>query len=370
VIVLQLISFENLKVLYICTSINLFTYYNTIKMKKNLLIVIALLSVTIAYSQNDSLVLKNGDVIIGELKGMDRGVATFETDYSDSDFKIEWDGITEIYTSTSYMLSLSDGTRLNGKISSSAKNKVNLILEDGNTKEININDIVFLKSVDDGFWDQVYASIDFGLDLTKAQHLNSFSTRSKFGYLAQRWSIDLNFNTFISKQDDADRIQRTDGGVSFNYYLPRDWYIPVSITYLSNTEQRLDARWNELLGIGKFVIHTNSAFWGFAAGASLNVESYSPLNEVKTNSQSFEGYFGTELNLFDIGDFSLSTKATVYPSFTESGRWRADFTFDTKYDLPLDFYIKIGTSLNYDNQPVEGASDLDYVLYSGFGWEW
>jgi len=31
---------------------------------------------------------------------------------------------------------------------------------------------------------------------------------------------------------------------------------------------------------------------------------------------------------------------------------------------------KLRISLDYDNQPVEGATDLDYVFHSGFGWEW
>lgn len=83
-----------------------------------------------------------------------------------------------------------------------------------------------------------------------------------------------------------------------------------------------------------------------------------------------EGYLGTELNLFDIGDLSLITTAKVFPGITEKGRWRADFNFDMKYDLPLDFYIKLGYSLNWDNQPVEGAEAVDYVLHTGFGWEW
>lgn len=339
-------------------------------MMKYLLIVIIILCAVFAYSQNDSLVLKNGDIIIGELKDMNRGVVTFETDYSDSDFKIEWNGITEIYTVSSYMITLSDGTRLNGRIESYGDKKVKLILEDGDTKEVAISYIVFLKSVDKGFWDQLYASVDIGLDLTRANHLSTFSTRSTVGYMAQRWSADINFNYLISTQDSTEKIRRTDGGLAYKYYLPRDWYIPVSITYLSNTEQRLDARWNGLLGIGKFVIHTNRVYWGFAIGASLNSERYSPLDEPITHTQSLEGYLGTELNLFDIGDLSLSTKARAYPSFTESGRWRADFNFETKYDLPLDFYIKISVSLDYDNQPVAGASDLDYVLHTGFGWEW
>ena len=83
-----------------------------------------------------------------------------------------------------------------------------------------------------------------------------------------------------------------------------------------------------------------------------------------------EAYFGSELNMYDIGDLNLLTKASIYPSLTESGRWRVDFVFDAKYDLPLDFYIKLGINLNYDNQPVEGGSETDYVFQTGFGWEW
>ena len=67
---------------------------------------------------------------------------------------------------------------------------------------------------------------------------------------------------------------------------------------------------------------------------------------------------------------SLLTKIVVYPSITEKGRVRLDFNFDMKYDLPLDFYLQIGTTLNFDNQAVEGAPELDYVVQSTFGWKW
>ena len=50
------------------------------------------------YAQNDSLVFKNGNIIVGEIKSMDRGVVVVSTDYSDSDFKIEWDKIITIRT--------------------------------------------------------------------------------------------------------------------------------------------------------------------------------------------------------------------------------------------------------------------------------
>ena len=74
--------------------------------------------------------------------------------------------------------------------------------------------------------------------------------------------------------------------------------------------------------------------------------------------------------MFNTGDLSLLTNIVAYPSFTESGRWRTDFKFDAKYDLPLDFYIKMGLTVNYDNQPAPGSPETDYIFHTGFGWEW
>ena len=83
-----------------------------------------------------------------------------------------------------------------------------------------------------------------------------------------------------------------------------------------------------------------------------------------------EAYAGTELNIFDIGDLNLLSSLYVYPSLTESGRWRSDFKFDTKYDLPKDFYIKIGLTWNYDNRPAVEGKETDYVMAFSVGWEW
>lgn len=326
-----------------------------------------ILSTTISFAQTDSLILTNGNIIVGEFKDMDKGVLTIETDYSDSDFKIEWGGIKEMYSNTKFLITLSNGTRYNGPLKTSTAGAVIIDDIDTGSEEVNLNEIVFLKSVDEGFLSRLYANVDLGFSFTKANNLRQISMRSKIGYLAERWQADASYNNLYSTQDETDPIRRIDGGLSYKYYLPMDWYLPVDLTFLSNTEQLIDLRLNAKVGIGKYIIHTNNAYWGFAVGASYVNENFSSDAEEKN---SLEGYFGSELNLYDIGDLSLLTKAVAYPSITESGRWRGDFVFDTKYDLPLDFYIKLGFTLNYDNQPVEGAPDSDYVFTTGLGWEW
>jgi hypothetical protein len=320
------------------------------------------------FAQSDSLILKNGNVIIGEIKNMDRGVLTIETDYSDSDFKIEWDGINEIHTVSSFLITLSDGRRYNGTIESILDSTaVKLLDPDEGTQTSEINDIVFLKSVDEGFWSRLYASIDLGFSHTKANNLRQVNLRSTLGYLAERWSADANINTVQSTQDEVEPTRRSDAGLNYRYYLPVDWYVPVDLTFLSNTEQKLDLRTNAKMGIGKYLIHTNRTYWGFVVGFSWVNENFSSEDP---DRKSWEGYFGTELNMFDVGDLSLVTKAVAFPGITEAGRWRFDLGFDTKYDLPLDFYIRLGLTYNFDNQPVEDASQSDYVFQTSIGWEW
>ncbi len=342
-------------------------------MKKYLLIAIAFFSAAIVFSQNDSLILNNGDVIIGEIKNMERGVVTIETDYSDDDFKIEWDGIKEMHTITSFLINTSDGDRFNGAIESSGDKMVLITLDDGGTKEMAFLDIVYLKSVDDGFWNKMDAFIDVGFDMMKENNQMTFSTRSGIEYMAPVWSLGLTYNTNFTQRDDvADPSKRTDGGLAGKYFLPKSFYIPVSVTYLKSSELSLNSRWTPSAGVGYYIFRTNHLYWGVDAGAAYNAENYAQPDSTPNyyTHNSFEGFFGTDLNLYDIGDFSLSTTARAFPSFTESGRWRVDFNLDTKYDLPLEFYIKIGFSMNYDNQPVTEGSEMDYTLHTGVGWEW
>jgi hypothetical protein len=319
-----------------------------------------------ASAQKDSLILSNKDVIVGDIKSMDRGVVTIETDYSKDDFRVEYSGISWIKTSSFFIITLADGTRLNGQLETADQGKIKIKTDAGVETVIGIADLVYIKSLDKGFKDRLNASVDFGFGLTKSQNLKQLSLRSNIGYVTESWSADVHYNSIYSNQDGVDPIRNTDAGLTFNYLLPKDWYIPVSLTLLSNTEQKIDLRTLGKLGVGNYIIHTNHSYWGVAGGITYNAENYADAEDRK----SWEGYFGTELNLYDIGDLSLLTKLVAYPSFTESGRWRSDFNFDVKYDLPLDFYIKLGLTATYDNRPVEGASDTDYMMQTGFGWKW
>lgn len=319
-------------------------------------------------AEPDSIIFNNNNYVVGQVKSMSRGVLMMETPYSDKDFAIELDGVKEIYCSTYFLITLTNGDRYYGNLKSTGPRSVVIMTDDGQEIEVKLNDIVIMNDVDQDFWSRLYASIDIGLNITKANDFRQVSMRSTAGYHAKRWDLNAAYNNLTSIQENAENVERTDANIGYRYYLPKDWYLISSITFLSNTEQRLDLRSTLNIGFGKYLVHTNRKYWSIGAGVNLNREQFS--SDVNDRN-SIESFFGSELNLFDVGDVDLFTRFLAYPSLTESDRWRTDFNFDTKYDLPYidDFYVKLGFTLNYDNQPVEGAEELDYIFHTGFGWE-
>ncbi len=317
-------------------------------------------------AQTDSLILSNGDIMVGEIKSMDKGVLIIETPYSKNDFNVKWVEIQEIYSKTRFLISLADGRRLNSIITTKQPGLLVIEGEDGDLEEINILDLVYLKELENKFWSRVNASVDLGVSFNKANNLKQINAAAALGYLTDKWGFDTYFKFTSSSQDSIASTIRKEGGINFRYFLEKDWYILPEGSYLSNTEQALRSRITGKLGAGRYLAHTNKSYWGLIGGLSFNNENFTNGTESR-NSE--EAYAGTELNLFDTGDLTLFSNLYIYPSLTEKGRIRSDFKFDVKYEFAHDFYVKGSVTYNYDNQPAIQGNESDYVFSFSIGWE-
>lgn len=317
------------------------------------------------FSQQDTLVLSNGDQLIGEIKKMERGVLTFKTPYSSSDLKVKWKKVKTIKSDENFLITVADGERHKTEGIEARSTDSSPPVTD---KQVFVtDDIVFIKPVKDGFVSRLNTSISFGYNFTKASNLSQLTLAGTLGYTSDYYSIGTAFNTVRSSQDEVDEIQRTYGELSFNYFLKGDNFLIFQSEYLSNSEQKLKLRMTNKLGFGRYFIHSNQMYLAGAAGVAWNNERYDKALDEDRNSG--EAYVALQVNFFDFNDFSLVSGVTAYPSLTEKKRIRTDFKLDLKYDLPLDLFVKLGFSYNYDNKPVEGASYDDYVIRTTLGWE-
>lgn len=339
-------------------------------MKKNkYLLLLLLFSVTtLSFAQSiDTLYLKNGDRLIGEIKEMNKGVLTIETDYSDSDFKVEYKEIDHLECGQAFLISLSDGRTLKAtKLYTDPEKESLHIVTETQKLLVNVNDIVYIRPVKKGFMSRLDASISVGFNYTKASELKQLTVRSTLGYTADYWSLSGAYNSVRSNQSNTDEIHRTDANVVFKYFFKKNKYLLYSAEYLANSEQEIDIRLTNKLGVGNYFVHNNRMYFALGAGAAWNKEDY--FNN-ENNRNSAELFGAAELNIFDFEDFSLLSSLYVYPSLSESKRIRTDFKIDLKYDLPLDIFIKLGLTYNYDSKPVENTSKDDYVLQTTLGWD-
>ena len=84
---------------------------------------------------------------------------------------------------------------------------------------------------------------------------------------------------------------------------------------------------------------------------------------------SAEAYFGTEFMTEKLKVTDFITRFTYYPSLTISGRQRIAYRFDFDFNLPGDWYLRIGFFDNYDNKPPLGFSKNDYGWSNAFGFK-
>lgn len=320
------------------------------------------------FAQKDSIKLSNGNILIGEIKNMDKSVLIFKTPYSDSDFKIKWSKVKEFYSKRIFIISMVNGDRFHSSINTDSTDvsKVILMVDEEEIKT-ELNKIIFIDPFGSKFLSRLEVAIDAGITLTKANNAKQITSNASLAYTAYKWNYSSSFNLVYSKQDSTDNISRFQGGITVQRFLKNEWFLQSLVDLLSSSDQKIKLRTTGSFGAGYYFEKNNSLSFGSGGGLALNNESY--FDDPASAKNSLEAYVGTDFNKYDIGDLSLQTTAIFYPSITEKGRVRLDFNFNLKYDITSNLYIKTGITYNYDNQPVEGASKGDYTFQTTFGWD-
>jgi putative salt-induced outer membrane protein YdiY len=325
-----------------------------------------LLLCAIGHAQNDTIRLHNGDQLAGEIKLISNGVLTLKTPYSDKDFRIEFDKVEALVIQTKCLIILTDDRRRFGYVKTNETGKISILLDNNLIEEYPISEVIALQEVKNNFFRRFKAYIDLSYNFTKANSGTQFTASGKLMYNSESYLSEGFVSIMNSNQDQSDRIRRTESNLKFVWILPRKLYLVGETPFLSNTEQALTSRITPSIGIGKYIVSTNKLYLALSSGFAWNAETYT---DNSLNKNSTELFLSLGLNLFNFQDIDLNTDLKLYPSLTEKSRMRTDYNLNFKYDLPLDFYIKLGFSLNYDNKPAISGNEVDYVFTSGFGWK-
>ena len=318
----------------------------------------------VAHAAKDVVVTTSGDRLVGEIKGVEKDVLTLSTDYSDADFKIKWEKIASIESDRQFLVETFDGKRVSGALKADAQKKAAVVVADA---EVRLPDVSMVQPFERGFWSRFDAALDFGYSLTKTNSAKQLSLGGNLTYRDERNLDSLFVNVFRSSQANAPETQRWDLGNDFRHLLGTRWYVNTTQDLLNSEEQGLDLRTTIGGGGGRYLFRSGSQYLAAGGGLAWTNENYT--DPALPSENSAEAYLGTEFMTEKLKVTDLLTRFSYYPSLTISGRQRVNFRFDLDFNLPGDWYLRVGFFDNYDSRPPAGFSENDYGWSNAFGFE-
>ena len=108
-----------------------------------------------------------------------------------------------------------------------------------------------------------------------------------------------------------------------------------------------------------------SQYLSLGGGLAWTNENYT--DPAVPTADSVEAYLGTEFMTEKLKVADLVTRFNYYPSLTIDDRYRINYKFDLDFNLPGDWYFRIGLFENFDSQPPAGLSRNDYGWSNSFG---
>ena len=201
-----------------------------ILMYKGFLIVGLLLALKATGARPDTVYISSGEVLYGEIKSFDRNVLTFDTDYADSDFKIDWDEVIGLSSSTEFTIYTRYGKRITGIFRYDGKNKrLNGVVSENETLIFNLDDITWFITHEKIFWQRIKISIDGGYSYTKSSEAQQFSAMSKINYTSKNWYLGMDFNRIATIIKDSEHAKTTNGTGNFIYSLTKHTFTLVGL---------------------------------------------------------------------------------------------------------------------------------------------
>src|SRR5215217_308117 len=315
-------------------------------------------------AQTDTITLKQGINLIGQIVSADNSNLQFKTDFSSEALNIKWSEITALKGKNSYRVLSIDGNIAVGWLLMDTLQKQKLKVIANDTVLMDKGAIIEIKAFDKRISNRLKLDIDLGVIRTKANNSDQVNFEFALKYPAKRWDFGLNYAAFVSSADTISNV-RAGLNLSAKYNLPKRWFSLLQLSSFKSTEQQIDYRVNYLLGVGKYLYRKDKINISIYLGGTYNREKFTPSDVVFKTAEAFGGL---HFEMFPKEKLRIVSEFITYPSLSQSGRWRNYSKTDLLISLVKHFRFGMGYTLNTDSNPPVNSSRADYLFNVKLGW--
>ncbi len=324
------------------------------------------ISKTDAQTNWDTLFMKNGQVVYGEIKSISLGRVNFDAEDL-SLMSLKYDKVkTIIATKRYYRIETTSHKEYFGKLKYSDKEGF------VNISNIGKNDTILLAlseistlnyfSTKNNIWE---GKISAGYSYTKSSQIGRLNVDFSLKSIMKKGEFRTAGSTIITQDNGAWVRERESLSFNRDIYLNALWKAGVLLNYQRNLELGLARRYQEGVGVGYSFLSKSTMKGDIVSGLIVNQEK---------SSQNNQNVFTAELPiLFNYNFFrfqqpklSIYANESFYISLTQKGRVRQDGEIKIDWELIKDFSVSLKFYNNYDSKPASTvAGNFDYGIVFG-----
>ena len=328
-----------------------------------------------AQDRTDVVVMKNGDRITCEIKGLEAGVLYVSLDYVDGTIAVQWSKVARLESNRSFIVKTESGSVYTGKVSAAATTgdqpvKIQIAQATDKEVEVETTKVVSMDTTSKRFWNNLNGDISAGLIYSKGNQSTQYDLNAALEYPSGRWSVQGDFHSTLSTSSESSATERNQINLKVKRLLPmRNFYFTGSASFLQSSEQGISLQTSFGGGLGHYFKNTNRTRISLVGGIAWQRTNYDGTSSTLATQDTTAAVIATEIRASRFKRTSFNLDATLLPSLSDPGRvyFKVNQSFDIKLYRNLTWNISVYG--NWDNRPPGGLSGTDFGTSTGLGWK-
>jgi len=312
-------------------------------------------------------VLRNGDRLSGDIHSLEFGILTLSTDNM-STLSIEWPAVRSVASKFEFAIERRDGTKYHGVIATSDDGSDLVIQSEGGSVRIPMAEVERISRFSPRFWDRINGGLSIGFSYSKSSAIQVSNVNFNANYRSTAIESSLAFSSNTTKDSSGSTTDRQllSGAVQFLRQSRNFWGLLASLE--RDQSLGIDARLTAGAGIGRRFLQTSFSELTGVVGLVGTEEWIVDKSEPRASVEAVAGG-SWQVFRFIEPKTRLNLSLYVFPSLTESGRYRSTGDLSLTHKFPHDVTVGLTGYLSYDNQPPEsGAAKSDYGVTFNLGY--
>jgi len=338
----------------------------------NFIIIASLLPAITTVARNDDVViLKNGDRLTGEIRGLQNGELKFFCGYMAESVRLDWTKVERLESKSTFMIYLVDGKLFTDVIRLLPANSgqvANFVIggkhESARVQQV---DVVRILLADARFFKRLEGSVDFGLSYTSGNDQYSTELLATTTYRTGSHAFTGSIDSAFSGQHNGTSTRRNQFTFDYRKQLTPRWFAGGVVDFLRSDQQSLSLRTSIGGLLGRNLKQTEGTRFAVFGGIVGNREKYSaPTGHPE--STNADGLAGVDFATFRFSRTDFRSRISLFPSLTTPGRTRVQATSNFRLRIATDLWVGFHLYENFDSKPPVRADKNDLGLSTSLSW--